>query len=544
MKVVHRPTLQQALEKAAANVEQIPAGFEALMFAIYSLAILSLTEHECKELLGTTKAVLLPHYVDCTKICLSRARFMSSTSLVVLQALVLHIFCIRDACNPRAVWNLTGVALRIAEGMGMCIDGKLLGLSPFETEIRRRIWWQLRMHDSRTAELAGQAKFRGFEEDETTPKKPANVSDVDLYPAMPHAAPESTKPTEMMWGVLRSDLATFAQAQMAKLQRKGKSGLSSEEYAAWDDLELKDKYIKELEDMIETKHLRFCDPCQPLHFMALLCARIALNIIRFGAHHPRRWAKLEYVSTSERDFVWGLVIQLLEQYHMLQSSPQIRRFAWNVPYFIQWQAVIHVLDTLRADPLRMDAEKAWRLIKDLYQDNPEMLLSMNKPIIVVVGNLCLRAFNARAAALNKQNKRLPDPPEYITKLRDLRKAAKTKTDGASANSKGKESFAESGPMGVDAGVKMNSKAAEAWPGVPRQQYSVAMQPSNPFTGSTLTEDDAFWLNDTVDDGFVAGGAIDTMNLNMDATLTDDYLLEDSNGQGIDWAQWDACFGKA
>ena len=544
MKMVHLPTLQIALEKAAANVEHIPAGFEALMFAICSLAIMSLTEDECKDLLGTARAVLLPHYVSCTKKCLSRARFMSSTSVVVLQALVLHIFCIRDACDPRAVWTLTGVALRVAEGMGMCIDGTLLGLSPFETEIRRRIWWQLRMHDSRTAELAGQAKFRGFEEDGTTPKKPANVSDVDLYPTMPQAPPESTKPTEMMWGVVRSDLATFAQAQMAKLQKKGKSGLSSEEYAAWDDLKLKDKYIKELEDMIETKHLRFCDPCQPLHFMSLLGARIALNIIRFGAHHPRRWAKLEYVSTSEQDYVWGIVIQLLEQYHMLQSSPQIRRFAWNVPYFIQWQAVIHVLDTLRADPLRPDAAKAWELINNLYKDNPDMLLSMKKPIIVAVGSLCLRAFNARAAALTKQNTSPPDPPEYMIKLRELRKVVNAQTDGASTNDKGKESFAETGSTRIDTSIKMSSKAAELLAEAPRQQHSVVSQPPNFFTGSTLTEDDAFWLNNTINDDFVVGGAIDITNSNMDANLVADYLLEESNGEGIDWAQWDACFGKS
>jgi hypothetical protein len=49
--------------------------------------------------------------------------------------------------------------------MGMHLDGILLGLSPFETEIRRRIWWQLRMYDFRAAELSGQAKFRDFELD-------------------------------------------------------------------------------------------------------------------------------------------------------------------------------------------------------------------------------------------------------------------------------------------------------------------------------------------------------------------------------------------
>lgn len=259
-KLVHVPTLQPAIEKAVTNIERIPRGFEALLFAIYSMAVLSLTEDECKEALGESRAILLPRYVAATKAALSRARFMSSTSIVVLQALVLHILSIRDACEPRAVWSLTGVAIRVAEVMGMRLDGKFLGLSSFETEIRRRIWWQLRMHDFRAAELSSQAKLREFELDETTPRKPANVNDSDMYPAMPQAAAESTKPTEMIWCMLRVELASFAATQKVKMQKLGKAVFTSEEYPAMDDLKIKDDFIRKLEDMIEIKYLRFCDP--------------------------------------------------------------------------------------------------------------------------------------------------------------------------------------------------------------------------------------------------------------------------------------------
>ena len=61
---------------------------------------------------------------------------MGTTSLVVLQALVLHLLSVRDIYEPRAVWSLTGVAVRIAQGMGLERDGVFLGLPPFETEMR------------------------------------------------------------------------------------------------------------------------------------------------------------------------------------------------------------------------------------------------------------------------------------------------------------------------------------------------------------------------------------------------------------------------
>jgi hypothetical protein len=207
------------------------------------MAVLSLTEDECKEILGETRAILLPRYVAATKASLSRVRFMSSTSIVVLQALVLHIFSIRDVYEARAVWGLTGVAIRVAEGMGMRLDETLLGLSPFENEIRRRIWWQLRMLDFRGAELSGQARFRDIKLDETTPKKPANINDSDLYPSMSQAAAESTKLIGMIWCMLRFELAGFAATQKAGLHKLGKA---SDEYTAMDDLEMKNLFVKEI----------------------------------------------------------------------------------------------------------------------------------------------------------------------------------------------------------------------------------------------------------------------------------------------------------
>jgi hypothetical protein len=539
------------IEKAIANIKHIPSGFEALMFAIYSMAVLSLTEYECREMLGESRAILLPHYRAATKTALSRAQFMSSTSIVVLQALLLHIFSIRDDYEPRAVWVLTGVAIRIAEGMGMRLDGTLLGLSPFETEIRRRIWWQLRMHDFRAAELCGQPKFRDFKLDETTPKRPANVNDSELYPTMPQAAVESTRPTEMIWCVFRTELASFAATQIARMQKLGKTGYTSEEYAAMDDLKIKDVFIDELEDVIETKYLRFCDPSQPLQLLTLVVGRSVMNLIRFMAHHPRRWATLERVPESEQQLVWDICIQLMEQYGMMQSSPQLRRFAWNVPYFLSWPAIIHVLDTLKAEPLRRDAEKAWRLIDNMYEAYSEMLLNLKKPIFAAVGGLCLKAFGAREVSLAKQKRSLSDPPGYITKLREQREAAKARRRSVITRSKGQETFhVDKGKTLVTtdtdtAWSETNpSSVAETLVEATRQQQQY-LQAANLVQGSTSNRsaDDAFWLSGALADSFSSDGAADMMNLDTDAILAQDCWLDTHNGEAMDWAQWDAWLGN-
>ncbi|KFX98983.1 hypothetical protein V490_02004 [Pseudogymnoascus sp. VKM F-3557] len=547
IKVVHIPSLQIAMDKAISNIENIPRGFEALMFAIYHIAVISLTDDECNEIMGETRAILLRRYMAATKAALSRAKFMSTSSIVVLQAMAIHLTSIRDIYEPRAYWNLSGIAIRVAEGMGMRIDGALLGLSPFETEIRRRLWWQLKLNDSRAAELCGQAKFQDFALNNTSPKKPANVNDADLYPSMLRAPEESTRPTEMIWCMFRSELAGFAAAQIARMPKLDKSLFSNNEYAAMDNLKIKEVFFQELIDDLETKYLRFCDPSQPLQLMVLFGARTATNILLFMTYHPRKWANPDQVPATEQKLVWDTVLQLLEQYNQMQSSPQLRRFAWNVPYYIQWHAVIHVLDSLRAKPLLNDAARAWGLVNTLYETNLEMCLSTKKPMFVAIGSLCLKAFGAREAALAKEGKSLPKIPGYITKLREQRDKAKARREAAIARNKQRESLIDekrltsedAGTVWQEASESIENPRVEA-----QAQQNPPIQPANAAQSSTRTGDDAFWLSDAVNGNTCACGSADAMNLDSIDILAQDYWLDTPNGEVIDWAQWDAWLGNS
>lgn len=504
-KLVHVPSLQLAIDKAVIDIKLMPRGFEALMFAIYSMAVLSLTEDECNEVLGESRAILLPRYVSATKQALLRAEFMSSTSTVVLQAFILHILSIRDAYEPRAVWNLIGIAIRIAEGMGMHFDGTLLGLSPFEAEIRRRIWWQLRLYDFRAAELCGQAKFRDLDHEETRPKMPANIDDRDLYPEMMQPAAESTKLTEMVWCMLRFALSNFALTKKTRMQTLGKNVFANAEYQAMDmdSSKMRDVFIQQFEDKIESKYLRFCDPSQPLQFMALLTGRSTTNMILFMAHHPRRWANLDQVPESEKQLVWDIVINLLEQYNMMQSTPQLRRFSWNVPYSIQWHVVIHMLDTLRANPLHPDAAKAWRLIDTLYENNLGILLSPQKPIFVAVGKLCLKAFAASAAGPTELRRVGSDVPEYIIKLREQLEATEAKSTA---------------PRGAQSRSNLGDS--------PQAKL---------VHGRIRPKDDTFWLNN-LDSDFSTSQATDRMGIDTDEHINQDHWLYTPDGEVFDWAQ--------
>ena len=540
-KVVHVPTLRSAIQKAASNIVTIPRSFEALMFAIYSAAVMTLKEDECMQNFCEPRKSLLSRYISATEAALSRAKFMGTTNLVVLQALVLHLLSVRDIYEPRAVWTLTGVAVRIAQGMGLERDGLFLGLPPFETELRRRIWWMLKAHDFRTAELCGLAKFRDLDTGAESTKWPTNINDDQLYPGMSSLPAEAKGLTDMAYVALRFELTKFAAGRIGSFRQQGKDPSQWNLHNSEMDKANMDGPLREFEEVLETKYVRYCDPSQPLHLMAMLLARTAVNFVRFLTHHPRRWANVEETPDSERQLIWETSIKLLEQHKMVQCNPLLKQFAWNAAYNLQWHAFIHVADTLRTNPLITDAEKAWQLIGNTYDNNPDMVLDTKKPTHVAVGNLCLKAYSAREAASQNAVISLPPTPEFILQLREQREIAKAK--GQTRNSKSSQ------PTDTDSHGQVNTRdtglrpdASIIYPtdtleSTDLQQNSTSHRPSLTQAGAA-TEDDPFWFVNGFDNS-QGGNTNDVMNMDLDLMLIQDDRMDDNATQPITWEQWDA-----
>ena len=539
-KVVHVPTLRPAIQKAVSNIAAIPRSLEVLMFAIYGAAIMTLKDDDCTQEFGEPRKSLLSRYISATEAALSRAKFMGTTNIVVLQALVLHLHSVRLIYEPRAIWSLTGVAVRIAQGMGLERDGVFLGLPPFETEMRRRIWWLLKNHDFRTAELCGLAKFRDLDTGAESTKWPTNVNDDQLYPGMPSLPVESNKLTDMAFVAMRYELTNFAVARVASFRQQGKDSSQWNLHASGSDKAKVDEAFRELEEILETKYIRYCDPSQPLHLMTMLMARSAMNIVPFLTHHPRRWASIEQTPASERQWVWEICIKLLEQHDMVQSNPQLKQFAWNAAYNLQWHAFIHVLETLRAYPLTVDAEKAWQLVGKTYENNPDMVFDTKKPTHVAVGNLCLKAYSAREATLQNANI-CPPTPEFILQLRQQREVAKAKRqarDAKSSQAEDPDSHAQAntrdtGPR-PDASVIHSSDVLEST----HLQQSTTSHPPSHIQTDGATEGDPFWFINGFDDSQV-GNTNDAMYMDLNFMLAQDPSLGDNSTQTISWEQWDA-----
>jgi Fungal Zn(2)-Cys(6) binuclear cluster domain len=94
-KLLHARSLRAYLQEGSETLDCSPGprGLEALRFAISYVAIISISEEECKDRLGEDRAVLLARYRAGTESALARADFVTTTEMSTLQALTIYLVC-------------------------------------------------------------------------------------------------------------------------------------------------------------------------------------------------------------------------------------------------------------------------------------------------------------------------------------------------------------------------------------------------------------------------------------------------------------------
>lgn len=91
LKLTHSPTLQKQVIAASANTRDLSRPLECLLFNIYLIAIVSMSQAEVQNVLGETRSQALRRYHITAQQSLMNADFMRTTSVQVVQGYVLYL---------------------------------------------------------------------------------------------------------------------------------------------------------------------------------------------------------------------------------------------------------------------------------------------------------------------------------------------------------------------------------------------------------------------------------------------------------------------
>ncbi|KAK5170476.1 uncharacterized protein LTR77_005064 [Saxophila tyrrhenica] len=394
LKFVHGPSTTAIVEKYCSNVYALPKETECLLFAIYHFAVTSMVDGDRQELLGHSWPEIRAQYHDATRQCLIACSFYQTTSFPVLQAYALLLASMRFRYNPHTFWILSGIQVRLAQRMGLHSEDERQ-LSPFDVQMRRRVWWYVLITDHFAAQQAGTTSATMPIEFWDSPK-PLNVDDKDIWPGMTQRPQEKEAATDMLVFLVRVEITSFR----AKMSRApGKST----------DMEAS---LKELENRIQSKFTRHCDVTNPVHYMIMVGNQAAMLNARLRTRLTR--VKKGEASDAERKEVFAVALKILDHDVALQTNELATRFSWQWQAFFSWEPLICALKELceEQDPGQVDS--AWEKVERVFKGHPN-IVTPSRAIEVAIGRLALRAWDLT----QRRSSAPPREPAFLGSLRQF-----------------------------------------------------------------------------------------------------------------------------
>ena len=416
VKVLHIPTIEPTVLSAASHLSNLSKGFEALLFAIYYGAVTSLNAADCAIKFGEEKNVLLARYRFAIEQALARANFLTTEEIIVLQAFVIFLICLRRNNDARVIWTLTGLVVRIAQTIGVHRDGSHFGLAPFEVEMRRRLWWQVCILDTRASEDHGCDPT--IIEQAFDTKMPLNINDVDISPDMKELPPERQGCTDMSFCLIRFEVAnTFRRINYIP---PGPPRACNEFFTNV-TLQDKEKWITECHQRLEERYLKHCDMSVPLFWVTATVARLMMSKMWLMVYHPfqRQDGGASLPSeTKEKLFITSL--ENIEYSLLLETEARTMKWGWLFKTYMQWHALAFILSELCLRANGDLVERAWNAVEKTRDGRWGMHITEDSRaghLWRPLKKLYRKAKEARQRglqeeALNKQHSTLPPQRTY------------------------------------------------------------------------------------------------------------------------------------
>jgi hypothetical protein len=360
--IVHRPTARNLFVEAARHPESLDKNSEALVFAMYLSSFVSMKPEECAIQFGEDRATAVKRYRFATEQALAKAGFLNTQSLVLLQAAVLFLVCVRREDDSKFVWSMTSIVLRLAQGLGIHRDGTNFALKPFETEMRRRLWWHISLLDVRSSEDHGTDPI--IHESMYDTRLPLNVNDDDLYPEMTEPPAEREGCTDSTFCLIRCEITSSL--------RRANYVCPGAQFRAPDNMppiSRCERMIQVISDRCEQRYIKHCDMNVPIQWCAATVGRLILAKLWLIVHHPMtRRDRGTTVSQATRESLFLTAIEVLEFGRLLEADPKTAKWGWLFRTNMQWHGVAFVLSEICVRPVCPITDRAWNAVSSLYSD--------------------------------------------------------------------------------------------------------------------------------------------------------------------------------
>ncbi|EWY79894.1 hypothetical protein FOYG_16959 [Fusarium oxysporum NRRL 32931] len=355
LKVLHIPTDEVRVCATIENPAEIQLENLALCFAIFFAATAILEPAEAQALLDEDSVTRQFKFKTGLEQALAEAEVLENPTLTLLNAMAIYLSSLRIYNRNKGIWILNGLAMRIAQSMGLHRDGEHLGLSPFQSELRRRIWWHFLGRDSHAAEDHGLQRLCNLRSDA---ELPLNVDDADLYPEMEALPTPRPGLTTMTFPLINYHIAR-AVHRLAGIVAASIPSTPPQE-------SVRMQIIDEIRVQIE-QWLKNCNPVIPRHRLALLASRLALR--KTDLISRQQWLALHHLDSRETFATEENLIEALEVLELglqMWDDEMLKPYSWLWKANPEYHVTMFLLWHLCMKPEGPNTDRAWNVVERLF----------------------------------------------------------------------------------------------------------------------------------------------------------------------------------
>ncbi|TDZ30447.1 C6 transcription factor asaR [Colletotrichum spinosum] len=354
-KIIHRPTAEVLIYTAIDDPSNASVESLALMFAIFFVSAIVLDASSVQNLTGHDKVTNLHRFKTGLEQAFAKADFLEHPSVRLLEALSVYLAALRIHNPGRGLWTLNGLAIRCAISIGLHRDGARLGLPPFESEIRRRLWWHLVARDGRASEDYGIDSLNAFNSG-TGVQYPRNLEDGDLHPDMKELPLSRNGWTQMTLALINVQVyRTWQRLSQIAAEYNWKEKPDRPE-------ETRARVLDELREYAEG-FLRHCNPVIPHQRQTMLVARFIIRKVDLVTR--QQWAHLAHPEARETfatEENLSQALEVLEAGMRLAADELLRPYRWSMRAYPQYHMILYTLWHLCVKPEGPSTQRAWQAV--------------------------------------------------------------------------------------------------------------------------------------------------------------------------------------
>lgn len=384
--VLHMPTVTNMVRDLRGDVTKLTPANEALMFSIYYAAITSMEEEDVNLNFASTKAELNQKYRLGLENALAKADFLNVPDLVLVQAFAIFILSLSRHESPRFVWMMTGLVIRMGLALGLHRDGtRFEHLTPFEVEMRRRVWKVICALDVRASEDQGTGYSIAVGSFDS--KMPLNVNDADIALDSKELPPEREGLTDMSFARLWYRVTEIAMQMM----ENGSRAPSLEEQS---DL------LQQIYQSLEEGYLQYSTESNITYWVAVVIARLVMAKMTLFIYLPVLFTSPnENLSGELRTKLLVSAIEVAEYNHALNAEQACRHWRWMFQTYTHWHAIVYILLEIPRRPWSPLVERAWIALHSVWLIPDQSHMGKNMRVWFPLRKLMANARRHRANEL-------------------------------------------------------------------------------------------------------------------------------------------------